>query len=119
MILADTSVWIQHLRRRSDEFAACLVRGEICIHPVVIGELATGNLPRRERLLDLLRKLPRISEVDFEGCLDFIEKHRLFGSGVGWSDAQLLAAAQSSAVSLWSLDKRLAAAARRLRISRS
>ncbi len=111
MILADTSIWVQHFRRGVPEFAAVLKDGLILIHPIVIGELATGNLAKRKQTLAALRSLPRATVCTAEECLDFIEAHALYGRGIGWNDLQLLAAARLSNSPLWSLDARLAAAA--------
>ena len=59
MILADTSVWVAHLRAADPVFAARLNAGEILCHPFVIGELAMGNLGRRAATLRLLGELPK------------------------------------------------------------
>jgi len=111
MILADTSVWVQHFRRGLPEFAAALQSAQISTHPVVLGELATGNITDRSRTLAALRILPRTQEGTAPECLEFIEVHRLYGRGVGWNDIQLLVAARLSGDPLWSLDARLAATA--------
>lgn len=81
------------------------------MHPIVIGELATGNLAKRKQTLAALRSLPRAGIATAEECFDFIESHTLYGRGIGWNDLQLLAAARISKSLLWSLDARLAAAA--------
>ena len=117
MILADTTLWIQHFRRGLPDFAAALGEGMISVHPVVLGELATGNLARRQQTLATLRHLPRAEIGTTEECLDFIEAQSLYGRGIGWNDVQLLVAARLSGHSLWSLDCRLAAAAIDLRIA--
>ena len=44
MILADTSVWVDHLRQSDAQLRAALEANQICIHPMVVGELACGNL---------------------------------------------------------------------------
>jgi predicted nucleic acid-binding protein len=111
MILADTSVWVQHFRRGLPEFAAALGHGHISIHPVILGELATGNLSKRAQTLAALRSLPWSKTGTTEECLDFIETHALYGRGIGWNDLQLLVAARLSGSPLWSLDTRLTAAA--------
>ena len=112
MILADTSLWIQHFRVGVPEFAAALTEGMIMTHPVVIGELATGNLVQRVRTLVLLRSLSRTMVGTAEECLDFIESQLLYGRGIGWNDVQLLVGARLSGVLLWSLDTRLATTAK-------
>ena len=116
MILADTSVWVQHFRHGLPALAKRLSRGEVATHSVVIGELATGNLTRRRETLSWLAQLPRVAEASSAECLDFLERHELFGVGIGWSDVQLLAAAQRSHIPNWSLDKKMTASARQLRL---
>ena len=114
MILADTSVWVQHFRYGVPDFAVALSERRICIHPVVIGELATGNLARRAQTLTDLRRLPRATTGTLEETLAFLERHSLYGRGLGWNDVQLLVAAKLSGHTLWSLDTQLATAAGKL-----
>lgn len=111
MILADTSVWIDHFRRGSSGFARALEAGQVLIHPLVIGELATGNLQRRAQTLAALHALPRAKEGTQEECFAYLEAHRLFGQGLGWNDVQLLAAADLTHVPLWTSDQPLGRAA--------
>lgn len=114
MILADTSVWIDHFRRGSASFARALEAGEVATHIVVVGELATGNLLRRQETLAALRRLPRVKPGTSDECFAYLETQRLFGLGIGWNDIQLLVAAQLSRARLWSLDRPLAMAAKKL-----
>ena len=116
MILADTSLWIEHLRSGHAAFRALLSRRQISVHWVVIGELATGNLSRRAEFLATIRRIPRARSGSPEECLAFIENHKLAGRGLGWSDIQLLVAARLSGNPLWSLDARLAAIAAKLEV---
>jgi predicted nucleic acid-binding protein len=117
MILADTSVWVQHFRQGLPALAKRLSRGQIATHSVVIGELAAGNLTRRRETLSWLGQLPRAEEATSAECLAFLEQHELFGLGIGWSDVQLLAAAQRSRIPIWSLDKKMTESARQLRLA--
>ena len=117
MILADTSVWVEHFRRGLPLLAEYLSQAQIAIHSVVIGELATGNLARREETLLLLGRLPRLDEPSAPDCLAFIEQRKLFGLGLGWNDVQLLAAAAHARVPLWSRDRKLTQSARRLQLA--
>ena len=87
------------------------------MHPVVLGELATGGLGRRQQTLAALRSLPRVPVGTFEECLDFIETHSLYGRGIGWNDIQLLVSARISGQPLWSLDARLMDAAAKLKVA--
>jgi len=117
MILADTSLWIEHFRRGVPEFAIAMENGLIEIHPVIIGELATGNLAKRKQTLAALRALPRTAVGTLDECLEFIELHSLSGRGIGWNDLHLLVAARLSRSTLWSLDTRLTAAAVQLGVA--
>jgi len=115
MILADTSVWIDHLRKTDDLLVSLLNSAQVAIHPFIIGELACGNLKNRTELLALLKRLPVVQPARQEEVLYFIEHNQLMGRGVGFIDAHLLASlALSSHTLLWTRDKRLALAAQQL-----
>ncbi len=108
MILADTSVWIDHFRSEDLYLASLLDRNEILIHPMVIGELACGNVSNRTEVFSMLRLLPRVPVASDGEVLFFIEYHQLMGRGIGYIDTHLLAsAAMSSPTQLWSKDRRL------------
>ena len=107
MILADTSVWVEHFRRGLPSFAKALRNGGISIHSVVIGELACGNLAQRAETLAALRAIPRAASGTADECLEFLKIHNLHGRGIGWNDVQLLAGAILSSHMFWTLDKRL------------
>ena len=112
MILADTSVWVDHFRRESKPLTHFLNLNRVLIHPLVIGELACGNLKNRQQILSLLKSLNSAPTVDHEEALYFLEKNKLMGKGVGFIDIQLLAStALDSGIKLWSYDKRLNAIA--------
>ena len=117
MILVDTSLWVQHFRKGVPTFASLLAAGEVSIHIIVLGELAAGNLSRRSQTLDMLGRLPMARHSTGQECLAFLERHRLWGKGLGWNDVQLLAAARLSRIPLWSLDVPLTQAAEALGIS--
>jgi predicted nucleic acid-binding protein len=114
MVLADTSVWIEHFRAGRAHFQELLAENAVSIHPVVIGELAMGNLRKRAETLAMLRCLPSVSAANFDECLEGIESDRLYGRGIGWLDVQLLVSARLSGTPLWSHDRRLQQAASRL-----
>jgi predicted nucleic acid-binding protein len=118
VILIDTSVWVDHLRASDKALVALLGAGMVLAHPFVIGELALGNLRRREIVLNALADLPQTSVATDAEVLHFIERHALFGCGVGYLDAHLLAAAQLTAsAELWTNDKRLHGVAVKLRLA--
>ena len=111
MILVDTAVWVDHLRNGNDTLAELLLKDEVACHPMVIGELACGNLKRRKELLALLHALPTIERVSDDEILFFIEQHHLSGLGLGLVDIHLLASCAISHTALWTLDSRLQRAA--------
>ena len=86
------------------------------IHPLVIGELACGNLADRKHTLEDLKALPRVIVASDEEVLVFIENHHLAGTGLGIVDLHLLASAHLSGVRIWSADRALQAAARKTNV---
>lgn len=112
MILVDTSVWIDHLRAGDRALVHLLESGSVFAHPFVIGELALGHLRSRDLVLGTLRDLPQVPVPSDQEVLQFIESHALFGRGIGYVDAHLLAAVRMTpGAALWTRDKRLQAAA--------
>ena len=117
MILVDTSVWVDYLRGADDALAAMLEHTVVLMHPMIIGELACGNLQNREQLLTLWRNLPSMVTATNDEALYFLEQHRLMGRGIGFIDVHLLAAvALHGDTSLWIRDQRLARLADELRL---
>lgn len=114
MVLADTSIWVNHFRRGDPALAALLGEGAILVHPFVIGELACGRLHPRRDILEHLTGLPRTIVASDDEALAFIEAHSLMGSGLGYVDVHLLAAARLSDVRLWTSDAALRRSAERL-----
>jgi predicted nucleic acid-binding protein len=114
MILVDTSIWIDHGRRRDARLAAWLTKGLVLGHPFVQGELACGQMPRRADVLALFEQLPAATLVEHRELLQFVDRHRLMGQGLGWIDLHLLASALASRATLATRDRRLARAAQAL-----
>ncbi len=113
MILADTSVWVDHLRKGDQALARLLDNGMVLAHPFVIGELALGNLRQRDFILTALQDLPQAVVATGQDVLLFIDQHAL--AGIGYVDAHLLAAVRLTAgATLWTRDKRLLGVAQRL-----
>lgn len=108
MILVDTFIWVEHLRRVLPRLVTLLQDGEVLIHPWVIGELACGNLRHRAQVLELLQGLPVAMVASDAEVLHLIERDRLMGRGIGYVDAHLLASARLSHCRLWTQDRRLA-----------
>lgn len=117
MILVDTSVWIDHLHKGIPRLAEALENQEVLSHPFVIGELACGEIKMRREILGLLSDLPIGVVATDEEALALIERHRLMGKGIGYTDVHLLASVMlTDGTRIWTRDKRLAAIATVLRI---
>jgi predicted nucleic acid-binding protein len=113
-LLVDTSLWIAHLHKHHAGLAGLLQDGLAVCHPFIIGEVACGSIRNRAEILSLLRALPSIAIVSHDEALRFLDTYRLMGTGLGWVDVHLLAGALASNVGLWTLDRPLRTAARRL-----
>ncbi len=108
MILADTSVWIDHLRGRLTGLGPRLERGEIMMHPFVIGEVTLSGAYRRQGTIEELHQLPRAPQPRSEEVEALIVRESLDGRGVGYVDAVLLAAVRLwPGARLWTLDRKL------------
>jgi predicted nucleic acid-binding protein len=108
LILADTSVWIDHLRSGSKELRRRLDQGQVVIHPFIIAELALGSLKDRKQTLALLDLLPKVRVARMSELRMMIEARRLYNLGIGLTDAHLIASVFIDApVLLWTRDKRL------------
>jgi predicted nucleic acid-binding protein len=115
MILVDTSIWIDHLRSKDERLVALLNSSQVVAHPFVIGELALGSLRNRNEVLSRLNDLPSAVIATNEEVMAFITQNVIYGLGIGFIDAHLLASVRLSPGSaLWTRDKRLFAAGVRL-----
>ena len=114
MVLVDTNIWINHLRKSEQGLVALLNTGSVVCHPFIIGELAAGNLKNRVEILSLFKALPSVQVVESHELLDFIDSRKLMGKGLSFVDLHLLASAVLARVPLWTGDKRLSNAAKEL-----
>jgi predicted nucleic acid-binding protein len=118
MTIPDTSVWVEFLRNREPVHArlkSLLERGEVLGVECVLGELLSGA--RNSRETDALeaywKSLPRLDESGIwiqAGKLSASRK--LHARGVGLMDAAILAVASRAGAEIWTLDRKLADAAR-------
>ena len=106
-ILVDTCVWIDHFRQRNPLLAAMLEDGEVWCHPIIVGELSMGSLKNRQQTLIDLAKLNRPPIASFSETQQMVEARRLWGRGIQWNDANILASSVLAGVPLWTLDRRL------------
>lgn len=109
-VLIDTSVWVEHFRRRNEALVALIVRDQALVHPLILGELACGTPPApREKTLGDLGLLQCAKQASWDEVRLFIEREQLFGLGCGIVDVALLASTLLTPdARLWTLDKRLA-----------
>ena len=115
MILVDTSVWIDHLRRGNPGLVDLLERSIVIMHPFVVGEIACGSLQDRASILELLQDLPAAAVAEGDEVLAFIEHHALHGRGIGYVDVHLLASvALTEGAMIWTRDKQLRSVAEML-----
>lgn len=114
MILADTSVWIDHLRHGDTELVSLLETGAVCTHPFIIGEILLGSISNRNAIQKMLGELPQVTTASDREVLFFINTHKVYGRGIGWIDTHLLVSAKLSGVRLMTRDKRLSMVAREL-----
>ncbi len=118
MILVDTSVWIDHLRSEDHHLIILLDKGLVMTHPMVVGELACGNLRNRRAILTMFGNLPRASIATDDQVLRFIERNQLMGKGINYIDFHLLAATElTEAAELWTRDKDLMDVASKLNLA--
>jgi predicted nucleic acid-binding protein len=117
LILADTSVWIDHFRSGNQELQRQLTRDQIAIHPCIVAELALGSLKDRAKTLALLDRLPRVRVAQLHEIRTLTEARRLYGLGIGLTDAHLIASLLIDPPTLlWTTDKQLRKAAESLGI---
>ena len=117
MILTDTSVWVDHLRKGDRALSELLEQGQVVCHPFVIGELACGHLRNRTEILTLLAALPEAEMAEHDEVLQLVAGRRLHAKGLGWGDAHLLASTLLTGCTLWTRDRALGAAARQLKVN--
>jgi predicted nucleic acid-binding protein len=118
VILVDTSVWVDHLRHGGEKLAALLERESVLTHPYVIGELALGQLRQRDAVISDLMDLPSANVAGDDEVLHLIEQETLFGIGIGYVGAHLLAATRLTPGALmWTRDRRLLVAAGKLSLA--
>lgn len=117
MILVDSSIWIDHLRRHQQLLHAQLIEDQVLSHPFIVGELAMGGLGNGQDFFSFLQDLPKASVAHDDEVLTFISRHRLVGTGIGYIDAHLLASAQLTRVAFWTRDRRLQEIATKLSLA--
>lgn len=117
-LLVDTSVWVDHFRRRNDELTRWLMQDAVLCHPWVLGELACGTPPARTQTLADLAALQPAKVATVDEVIAFVEREQLYGLGCGLVDLGLLASTLiTPGARLWTMDKRLANLAERFGVA--
>jgi hypothetical protein len=115
VILVDTSIWVDHTHKADRELENLLRMRQVMVHPFVMGEVALGSLSGRTALLDYLSGLRRTRTATDDEVLHLVEEWQLWGTGIGYIDAHLLASVLLTPTTrLWTRDKRLKAMAEQL-----
>jgi predicted nucleic acid-binding protein len=108
MILADTTVWIDHLRVHDPNLDSLLQIGSIAMHPLVAAEVALGSLRNRQRTLAELDSLVQVPVARIAEVRLLIESRSLYSKGIGLTDAHLAASCLiAPGTVLWTRDIRL------------
>jgi predicted nucleic acid-binding protein len=117
MILADTSVWVDHLRQRDPGMASLLMMGQIAMHPFIVAEIALGSLHNRRGILDEMDALRSVQVAQLDEVRHMIETHGLYSKGIGLTDAHLIASCLlTPGTQLWTRDNGLKKAAQALQV---
>jgi predicted nucleic acid-binding protein len=118
VILADTTIWIDHFRSETPEMLSQLNMRNIVIHPYIVAELALGSLRDRVRTLAWLDSLPRVRIAQTAEVRKMIEMRSLYSRGIGLIDAHLIASCLLHPPTvLWTADKQLSKVAEALGIA--
>jgi predicted nucleic acid-binding protein len=117
VILADTSVWVDHLRSRDPEMENLLGRGQIAMHPFIVAEIALGSLRKRQKILEEMEALLEVQVAQLSEVGQMIEGHSLYSRGIGLTDAHLIASCLlTPGTQLWTRDGALLKVAQTLGI---
>lgn len=115
MILVDTSIWIDHFRYGDAELGKIITDDLLLCHPFVVGELALGNLRERDAVIAFLAAQREATIATYTEVMTVIDRHSIFSMGIGYTDAHVLTSTLlDGRASLWTRDKRLAAAAQKI-----
>jgi predicted nucleic acid-binding protein len=113
-VLVDSSVWVDHFRKCNDALVDLLALDRVLVHPLIVGEIACGTPPNRQKTLTDLAGLRQSQQATINEVLAFVEREQLLGLGCGLVDLLLLASTlMTPGLLLWTLDKRLSALAQR------
>ena len=120
MVIVDTSVWVDFMRAGDLRVRAWIAADLILQHPYVTAEIGMGGFrsaEERAHVIELLVSFEQIEVVDSQTFHAFVSEHTLYGTGIGFADAQLIhACTVNPHAQLVTRDKRLAEQAQRIGI---
>jgi predicted nucleic acid-binding protein len=120
MVLVDTSIWIRSLAGK-EPFRTIVDRlladESVLGHELVYGELLIGDPGARSATLTHYLRFSYASAVPHAEVVALLRARRLFGRGIGWIDAHLLASSLVSGARLYTADGALAGIAQDLGIA--
>jgi predicted nucleic acid-binding protein len=117
MILADTTIWVDHFRRGDQKLVELLEQQEILLHPFIVAELALGSLKDRASTLGFLDAQPTTKVASTAEIRSLVESRLLYARGIGLIDAHLIASALlTPGTNLWTRDGRLRGVARAMNV---
>lgn len=117
MILADTSIWVDHLRSHNPLMQQRLAAGQIVMHPFIVAEIALGSLCNRQSRLADMEALLEVNVAQLHEVRHMIETHSLYSRGIGLTDAYLIASCLlTPGTQLWTRDAAMENVARSLGI---
>jgi predicted nucleic acid-binding protein len=108
VILVDTSVWIDHLRKPEAKLQELLRIDEVVTHPLVRLELALGSIANRQKILPDLALLPQVPVTGTGELFRLPELRKLYSRELGITDLHLIASALfDKSLLIWTRDRRL------------
>jgi predicted nucleic acid-binding protein len=108
VILADANIWIDYFRRGDAQLQSLLASDQVVMHPCLAAELALGSLHNRPQTLAKLDGMTQARVASLRDIRQMIEARRLYGKGIGLSDAHLVASCLiTPGTQLWTRDGRL------------
>lgn len=117
-MIADSSIWIDHLKKANPVFQSKLEDLDVYTHSAVILELALGNLKNRKEVLGYFEFLPKATEASVTEIMQMVNQFKLFGIGLGAIDVQILASAKLSQLAIFTRDQAMIRAMKVLKIDR-
>jgi predicted nucleic acid-binding protein len=114
--LVDTSVWIEHFKKKNSKLTLLLLDGKVATHEFILGELSLGHFETKDRpiIFERLSFLNKIATSSHEEVIQFSRQHKLAGKGIGWIDCHLLHSSIKHSVPLVTLDRKLEALYKKL-----